>query len=338
MNAIAVPEVPAHVSVLLDEVVAALDPKAGETFVDGTLGGGGYARALMNAADCIVYGVDRDPKAIAAANVWGAPFDDRLALIERPFSSIEETLAGVPINGFTLDLGVSAMQLDEPDRGFSFRHDGPLSMRMDGGAPDATTLVNAASQSDLFAIIRTLGEEKAARRIAAAIVAAREAEPIERTDQLARIVESVAPRKPGDKIHPATRTFQGLRIFVNDELGELARALGVAERLLQPGGRLAVVTFHSLEDRIVKRFLTERSGAAAAPSRHAPPVEAAAPTFTRARARAIAPHADELASNPRARSAKLRVATRTAAPARFFDPASLTPTLPDSPFIKSWRF
>jgi len=302
-----------HIPVLLSEVVSALAPRPGETIVDGTFGAGGYTSALLETGASVV-AIDRDPDAIAAGRALEAGAAGRLRLAEGPFSRLDE-LAGVPVDGVVLDIGVSSMQLDEAGRGFSFRHDGPLDMRMAQAGASAADVVNRADASDLARIFGLLGEERHAGRIARMIEKRRAERPFLRTRDLADAIERLVGRKPGDRIHPATRVFQGLRIFVNDELGELARALLAAERALKPGGRLAVVTFHSLEDRIVKRFLAERSGRAGGGSRHLPEARGPAATFERPAA-AVAPSEAETAANPRARSARLRAAVRTAAPAR----------------------
>lgn len=329
-----------HVSVMQEEAVAAVEPRDRGRYADATFGGGGYARAMLGAANCAVYGFDRDPTAIERAKPWASAYGPRLTLINRPFDEMEEGLAecGVDaIDGAVFDLGVSSMQLDEAARGFSFRHDGPLSMRMDCGKPDAADVVNRGEAGDLAAIFKAYGEERHAGRIARAIVKAREEAPIETTGRLAEIVARAAPAKPQDKIHPATRVFQALRIFVNDELGQLARALVAAEKVLRPAGRLVVVTFHSLEDRIVKHFLADRTGAGAAPSRHAPPAAAKTATFRLLFAKAQAPGEAEVGANPRSRSAKLRAAIRLDAPARG-DMAAFAPQpLVLSNALKDWR-
>lgn len=303
----------AHAPVMEAEAIAALAPVDHGVYADATFGGGAYSRAILAAANCTVYGFDRDPRAIERARAWAGAYGARLVLINRPFAEIEESLAdfGVDgVDGAVFDLGVSSMQIDEADRGFSFSREGPLSLRMDGGAPNAADIVAAASESDLATIFKAYGEEKYARRIARAIVKERASAPIDTTLKLARIVEQAAPRRPHERIHPATRVFQALRIFVNDELGQLARALLAVERLLRPAGRLVVVTFHSLEDRIVKRFLAERAGGAPAPSRHAPSKEPPPPSFRLLFAKPQTPSEEEIAENPRARSAKLRAAVR----------------------------
>lgn len=327
-----------HAPVMLEEAVAALAPINHGLYVDGTFGGGGYSRAILAAANCAVYAFDRDPTAIERARDWARAYGGRLALVNRPFADMEDALAELKvdaINGAVFDLGVSSMQLDEAERGFSFMRDGRLSMRMDGGKPDAADVVNSAEARDLAAIFRIYGEEKAAGRIARAIVEERKAAPIATTGRLAEIVSRVSPRRE-DRIHPATRVFQALRIFVNDELGQLARALVAAERLLKPAGRLVVVTFHSLEDRIVKRFFTERSGAAAKPSRHAPSAAPTAATFKLLNEKPQSPGAAEIDANPRARSAKLRAALRTDAPSIDSDYRKYLPTLTLSKSLAAW--
>jgi 16S rRNA (cytosine1402-N4)-methyltransferase len=307
-----------HLPVLVDEVVLALDPKPGSVIVDGTFGLGGYARALLGASPCRVVGIDRDPGAIARGRILEAEFPGRLCLLEGCFGEMETLLraSGIEsVDAVALDLGVSSPQLDDPLRGFSFRRDGPLDMRMGGAGPTAAILVNSLGEAELADIIWRFGEERLSRRVAKAIVAARREAPIERTLTLAQIVRAVVPGSR-DGIDPATRTFQALRIAVNDELGELERGLGAAERLLEEGGRLAVVSFHSLEDRAVKLFLRERAGAAPTGSRHLPdPTPRGTPSFRLVGRKPIAAGAEEIARNPRARSAKLRVAERTAAPA-----------------------
>jgi 16S rRNA (cytosine1402-N4)-methyltransferase len=304
------PEVP-HVPVLIGPLLAAVAPVSG-LWIDGTLGAGGYAHGLLAAGAERVIGIDRDPEALAVAAATCRAYGDRLIAVEGRFSELERIAAGQgPVAGVVLDLGVSSMQLDRPERGFSFRADGPLDMRMGRGGPTAADLVNGASEAELADILHHYGEERAARRIARAIVAAR---PVTGTRMLAEVVARVLPRPRPGQAHPATRTFQALRIAVNDELGELVRGLFAAERVLALGGRLAVVSFHSLEDRVVKRFLAERAGAAGSGSRHAPEVARPPPSF-RLLGRDIAPSPAEVAANPRARSARLRVAERTAAPA-----------------------
>jgi 16S rRNA (cytosine1402-N4)-methyltransferase len=304
----------AHIPVLRDAVIAALAPKSGGRYVDGTFGAGGYARALLEAADCLVFGIDRDPQALAGGLHLAARFPGRLHLIEGQFGAMDALLAARDIrsvDGVALDLGVSSMQLDQAERGFSFRHDGPLDMRMGRHGKSAADLVNELPEAELALLIRNLGEERFARRIAAAIVRSR---PLSRTAELAEIVRKAAPARP-DAIDPATRTFQSLRMAVNDELGELARGLLAAERLLAPGGRLAVVTFHSLEDRPVKSFLQRRAGKTPGGSRHLPVRDPGpAPSFRLLNAKPILPDPVEIRGNARARSAKLRAAERTDAP------------------------
>jgi 16S rRNA (cytosine1402-N4)-methyltransferase len=301
----------AHVPVLLREVVDALSVRDDAIYVDGTFGAGGYTRAILDAARCKVIAIDRDPDAIANGKTLADASAGRLELLRGRFGDMADLLDGRAVEGITLDLGVSSMQLDQAQRGFSFRFDGPLDMRMGQDGPSAADLVNTMDEGELANLIYQLGEERHSRRVARAIVAAR---PFARTLQLAQTVRGAVP-KSGDGIDPATRTFQALRIAVNDELGELDRALVAAERVLAPGGRLAIVTFHSLEDRRVKNFLAARSGRAPSPSRHLPATaEARSPTFRLVSSKAIAPGAEETRANPRARSAKLRAAERTEAP------------------------
>lgn len=307
----------AHAGVMIREAVAALAPKQGGIYVDATTGGGGYTRAILAAADCTVYGFDRDPTAIDRARGWAAEFGDRMHLINRPFSEMQEAMIekGVDaVDGVVFDLGVSSMQLDEAERGFSFRREGPLSMRMDGGKPDAGDVVAEAGVKDLAAIFKVYGEEKKAGQIARAIVAARETAPVTTTTQLAAIIEKAAPVYGKTRIHPATRVFQALRIFVNNELGQLIAGLRAAENLLRPAGRLVVVTFHSLEDRIVKRFFASRSAEQPKGSRHAPPSAKPIVSFALIGNKALIPDEDEVARNPRARSAKLRAGARLEGP------------------------
>ncbi len=303
-----------HVPVLVDEVVAALAVQDGDIAVDGTFGAGGYTRALLEAGASRVIGFDRDPDAIAAGQSLVS--DHRLTLVEERFSQMDRVLAerGVgSVDAIALDIGISSMQIDQAERGFSFQADGPLDMRMEKSGLTAAEYLNAAEEAEIARVLRDYGEEPRARAIARAIVAAR---PVERTAELAAIVRRAAGFRPGQKADPATRTFQAIRIHLNAELDELEFGLEAAERALKPGGRLAVVTFHSLEDRIVKRFLRERSGANPGGSRHRPVItEPDAPTFARV-AKPVSPSEAELARNPRARSARLRSATRTAAPAR----------------------
>lgn len=306
-----------HVSVLLDEVVGALSAGPGDTVVDGTFGAGGYTRAIL-ATGASVVAFDRDPSVARFAAPIAAEFsatDGRFRLIQDRFSQITTYLEDASVDGVTLDLGVSSMQLDEAERGFSFMRDGPLDMRMGDDGPTAADLVNTLDQVELARILYVYGEEHASRRIASFIVKRRAERPFTRTLDLAHVIERALGGRKGAKVHPATRSFQGLRIAVNEELAELEAGLVAAERVLKPGGRLAVVTFHSLEDRIVKNFLAERAGRTPGGSRHAPPVEAGAPSsFQLISSKAIAPGEAELAVNPRARSSKLRAAVRTQAP------------------------
>ena len=316
-----------HIPVLLSEVLEALNPGDGETFIDATFGAGGYTRALLEAARCNVIAIDRDPSAIAGGAELAAEFPGRLRLVEGRFGELDALAAeaGAPqVDGVVLDIGVSSMQLDEAERGFSFQSDGPLDMRMSAAGPSAADVVNTEEEETLAAILRELGEERHARGIARAIVKARGEAPITRTRQLADIAARFG-RGAKEKQHPATRTFQALRIYVNDELGELARGLAAAERILKPGGRLAVVTFHSLEDRIVKRFLVSRSGKEARQSRHLPDIGDAGPppSFRIVNPRPLTPSKGEIVTNPRARSARLRAAVRTEAAARPLNSAEL---------------
>jgi 16S rRNA (cytosine1402-N4)-methyltransferase len=300
-----------HVSVLLDEVLAALEPRAGKLIVDGTFGAGGYSRAFLSAgADVAAF--DRDPSARRFAEGLDPA---RFRLFEARFSEMDALLGAGAADGVALDLGVSSMQLDEAERGFSFMRDGPLDMRMGRDGPTAADIVNTAEPAELARIFWIYGEERQSRRVAAAIVRRRAETPFARTVDLAEVIERALGGRRGAKVHPATRSFQGLRIAVNEELAELEAGLAAAERVLKPEGRLAVVTFHSLEDRIVKGFLTERAGRTPGGSRHAPPAEAGAPpSFQLLFNGARAPSDAETAANPRARSAKLRAAVRTAAP------------------------
>ncbi|MBM3538845.1 MAG: 16S rRNA (cytosine(1402)-N(4))-methyltransferase RsmH [Alphaproteobacteria bacterium] len=310
-----------HIPVMLDEVLHALQPRDGALYVDGTFGAGGYTCALLNAAACKVYALDRDPQAIARGRDLVRRFAGRLELIEGRFGDMERLLTArgiAGVDGIVFDLGLSSPQIDEPARGFSFRADGPLDMRMGSaseGSASAADLVNRLPEAELAEVIFRYGEERQARRIARAIVAARAEAPIARTLELAAIVRRVVRKSP-DGIDPATRTFQALRITVNDELGELQRGLAAAERLLNPGGWLAVVSFHSLEDREVKTFLRGRAGEADRGSRHRPDTAARrTPSFRLAARKPLKPGDAEIRRNPRARSARLRAAQRTDAPA-----------------------
>ena len=311
------PRIAPHVPVLVNEVIGALAIAGGETVVDGTFGAGGYARAMLSVGAGRVIGFDRDPDAIEAGRSL-VP-DPRLELIQENFSQMDRALADCGIglvDAIALDIGVSSMQIDQAERGFSFMQDGPLDMRMGGEGPSAADLVNTLEQEELARIIFVYGEERESRRVARAIVRRREEQPFTRTLELAEFVEKALGGRRGAKIHPATRTFQGLRIAVNEELAELEAGLVAAERVLKAGGRLCVVTFHSLEDRIVKSFLGERAGRTPAGSRHAPPLaKGAEPSFRLLFNGAQAPSEEEAKVNPRARSAKLRAAVRTEAPA-----------------------
>jgi 16S rRNA (cytosine1402-N4)-methyltransferase len=299
---------------MLREMLAALEVQPGGDYLDGTFGAGGYARAILRAGAARVFAIDRDPIALARARELAVACP-RLTVLEGRFGDMADLLAphGVRrLDGIVLDLGVSSVQLDDPGRGFSFAADGPLDMRMSGRGQTAAEVVNRADARTLSWILKEYGEEPAAGRIARAIVARRAERPIARTRELAELVAGVVGGR-GGRTDPATRTFQALRIYVNDELGELARALAAAEALLAPGGRLVVVAFHSLEDRIVKRFLVERSDASPHPSRHRPPAPAAGSRWRLPARRALRPQPAEIAANPRARSARLRWAERAPA-------------------------
>ncbi|MDO8605329.1 MAG: 16S rRNA (cytosine(1402)-N(4))-methyltransferase RsmH [Phaeospirillum sp.] len=305
-----------HIPVLLAEVLEALAPRAGGVYVDGTFGAGGYTTAMLDAADCSVVAIDRDPSAVARGRALEAARPGRFTMIEGRFGEMDALLLahGIErVDGIALDIGVSSMQIDEAARGFSFSKDGPLDMRMEQAGASAADMVNRTEEEALADIIYRYGEERLSRRIAKAIVMARKDKPFERTYELASVVRRVVP-KHADGIDPATRTFQALRIAVNDELGELERGLIAAEQMLAPAGRLAVVTFHSLEDRVVKGFLKSRSGEEAQPSRHLPAaISGPAPSFSQLHRRAVKAGEDETRRNPRSRSAKLRAAIRTEA-------------------------
>ncbi|MBC2837280.1 16S rRNA (cytosine(1402)-N(4))-methyltransferase RsmH [Paragemmobacter straminiformis] len=314
-----------HVPVLLRPLLAAVAPVSG-VWLDGTFGAGGYARGLLQAGAAQVIGVDRDPLALQMAESWAGAYGDRLRLVAGEFARLDD-YAGGPLDGVVLDLGVSSMQLDQAERGFSFQKDGPLDMRMSQSGESAADLVNDAPEELLADILYHYGEERASRRIARAIGAARALEPITTTLRLAEIVAKCLPRpKPGQS-HPATRSFQAIRIAVNTEFDQLAEGLAAAERALRPGGMLAVVTFHSLEDRIVKRYLQIASGTEANSNRYAPARADSVARFELVTKKAVGPDEEELAENPRARSAKLRVARRTAVAAQAIDGAALG--LPD---------
>lgn len=305
-----------HIPVLLDEVIAALDPREGDVIVDATFGAGGYTRALLDRG-ATVHAFDRDPDAIASGRTWRETGETppRLILHPRRFSEMVAALAEVGIgrvDGVVMDIGVSSMQLDQAGRGFAFSSDGPLDMRMSQQGMSAADFVNSAEESAIADVLYDYGEERQSRRVARAIVAAR---PLATTGDLARVVRKALGHRPGDQKDPATRSFQAIRIHVNAELDELHAGLDAAEHLLGEGGKLAVVTFHSLEDRIVKRFLREASARSSGGSRHLPLQETAPPVFTQV-SRAIRPSSEEIARNPRARSSTLRFATRTDAPPR----------------------
>jgi 16S rRNA (cytosine1402-N4)-methyltransferase len=328
------PQPPRHIPVLGREAVEMLNPRDGGIYVDATFGAGGYSRVILDFAGTRVIGIDRDRSAISAGFDLVDRSGGRLTLVEDRFSNLAEVCAAqgiqegfASVDGIVMDVGVSSMQVDQADRGFSFRLDGPLDMRMGHDGPTAADVIARASEADLANIIYIFGEERHSRKVARAIVAARQQAPITTTRALADIVSRVVRSKPGE-IHPATRTFQGLRIFVNEELDELHLALAAAERVLKPGGRLVVVSFHSLEDRIVKNFLTERARAGGG-SRHLPEVTQAAPSFGLLTKRPVTPGAEEISANPRARSAKLRAAERTAAPAHAAAALPAWPVLAD---------
>ncbi|MDQ0315307.1 16S rRNA (cytosine(1402)-N(4))-methyltransferase RsmH [Amorphus orientalis] len=325
-----------HLPVMRDEVVARLAPGAGDVVIDGTFGAGGYSRAFLEAGATVI-AIDRDPDAVRRAEAMAGDWNGRLIVKSGRFSELDALSAEAghqAVDGVVLDVGVSSIQLDTAERGFSFRGSGPLDMRMGRDGPSAADLVNTAPEQALSQIISRLGEERRARAVARAIVAERERSPIETTDRLADLVARVVPAAR-DQIHPATRTFQALRIYVNRELDELAEALGAAEQALKEAGRLVVVAFHSLEDRIVKRFLSERSRVRPGGSRHMPETEIADATFTLLTRKPDLPGDAECRINPRARSARLRAAVRTAAPARPIDPHALG--VPRVPELAGWE-
>jgi 16S rRNA (cytosine1402-N4)-methyltransferase len=302
-----------HIPVLLRPLLVACAPVSGR-WLDGTFGAGGYTRGLIDDGADVVYGVDRDPLAFDMAAPWVGEYGDKIKLVEGTFSALD-TYAD-DLDGVVLDLGVSSMQLDLAERGFSFMRDGPLDMRMSQSGPSAADIVNNADETALANILYDFGEERASRRIARAIVKAR---PLNTTLELAAVIESCLPRPKPNQSHPATRSFQAIRIAVNDEYGELAEGLMAAERALKPGGLLAVVSFHSVEDRMVKRFMQERAGKTGRGSRYAPETEAIEAAFEIVTRKAVGPDDDELQENPRSRSAKLRVARRTDAPSGEID-------------------
>jgi len=322
------PAPPRHVPVLGGEAVEMLEPRDGGIYVDATFGAGGYSRAVLDVAGTRVVGIDRDRSAIVGGFDLVDRSGGRLTLVEDRFSNLAEICAAqgfAAVDGVVMDVGVSSMQLDEAERGFSFRLGGPLDMRMGRDGPTAADVIASASETDLANIIYIFGEERHSRAVARAIVAARKEAPVTTTRALAAIVAKVVRSKPGE-IHPATRTFQALRIFVNEELDELHLALTAAESVLKPGGRLVVVSFHSLEDRIVKNFFAER-GKAGGGSRHLPEITQAAPSFVILTKRPVKPDDAEISANPRARSAKLRAAERTQAPAHAAASLPAWPTL-----------
>ncbi|ETD79970.1 16S rRNA (cytosine(1402)-N(4))-methyltransferase RsmH [Rhodobacter capsulatus] len=318
------PDTP-HIPVLLRPLLQAVAPVLG-TWLDGTFGAGGYARGLLAAGAARVIGIDRDPLAFEMAAPWRGEFGERLVLVENTFSNLDAVAAEIApegLDGVVLDLGVSSMQLDQAERGFSFLRDGPLDMRMSQSGPSAADLVNTAEEGALADILYHYGEERASRRIARAIIETRKSAPYESTKQLVATIERCLPRpKPGQS-HPATRSFQALRIAVNDEFGQLIAGLEAAERALKPGGKLAVVTFHSLEDRVVKRFFQARAGRAPGGSRYAPEAAPEAAAFDLVTRKGVGPDEIELAQNPRARSAILRIGARTDSPAGRADRTSL---------------
>ncbi|MCP1199710.1 16S rRNA (cytosine(1402)-N(4))-methyltransferase RsmH [Notoacmeibacter sp. MSK16QG-6] len=312
-DALSFPGGPArHIPVLLLEVIEKLAPQTGETMLDGTFGAGGYSRAILECGAHLI-AMDRDPDVADTAEAISREFGKRFRFVAGNFGDLDDYVSE-PLDGIVLDIGVSSMQLDQAERGFSFQSDGPLDMRMAQSGLSAADVVNSADVKDLTRIFGLLGEEKQASRVARMIGQRREEQPFTRTGDLAKAIADLMPRRAHERIHPATRSFQGLRIFVNDELGELVSALEAAERILKPGGRLVVVTFHSLEDRIVKRFMQTRSEAPAV-SRHMPVTDGPMPTFEKIGG-AISASDTESAANPRARSARLRAARRTHAPAR----------------------
>ena len=308
-----------HVPVLLSPILERISPVSG-VWLDGTFGAGGYARAILDAGAERLIGVDRDPEALERAAVWSDEYGDRLQLVSGRFGDLDKIAGAGTLDGVVLDIGVSSMQIDQAERGFSFMKDGPLDMRMEQSGPSAADIVNKAPESMLADILFQFGEERASRKIAKAIVMDRKTKPFETTRQLASMLERIMPRpKPGQP-HAATRSFQALRIVVNDELGELARGLAAAEIALKEDGLLVVVTFHSLEDRMVKRFMQMRSGSGPKGSRFTPVEDSEEPSFAKVTRKAVVGDPEELAANPRARSAKLRIARRTGAVAGVVDP------------------
>ena len=322
-----------HIPVLMNEVLRALKPEDGETYLDGTFGAGGYTKAILGAAKCNVIGLDRDPNVQPHVEAIAAEFGERFSFVQTEFSDMEAAVGGTQIDGVVLDIGVSSMQLDQGERGFSFMREGPLDMRMSGQGVSAADAVNYLEHNELIGIFKVYGEERRARRCADFIVRAREQGAVTTTIALADIISSALGRQ--GKNHPATRVFQALRIYVNDELGELYRALLAAEKILRPGGRLVVVTFHSLEDRIVKSFFRARCGEVSGGSRHLPPqaVNENSPSFKLIKRSGIAPSKQEQKDNKRARSSRLRYGIRTTAPL-WPEPENLLPDVPSLETLK----
>jgi len=311
-----------HIPVLLTPILQAVEPISGR-WLDGTFGAGGYTRAMLDAGAEAVYAIDRDPEVFERAQAWAGEYGDRLKLIQGTFGNLDtlaQAAGGTPLDGVVLDIGVSSMQIDQADRGFSFMQDGPLDMRMGQSGMTAADIVNTADESVLADLIYLYGEDRKSRRIAGNIVRARATSKFESTFQLVKVIEASLPRAKPGQAHPATRTFQALRIAVNDELGQLVDGLRAAENALGEGGLLAVVTFHSLEDRIVKRFIQARSGNNPKGNRYAPEQAEETATFERVGRKAIGPTDEEVEFNPRARSAKLRLARRLGTEAGEFSP------------------
>lgn len=302
-----------HIPVLLNEVVESIAPKDGGVYVDGTFGAGGYTRAVLDAADCTVYAIDRDPDAIREGQKLVDAYKGRLHLLHGTFGEMAELVRGEGVDfvdGVMLDIGVSSMQIDRAERGFSFQKDGALDMRMSQNGLSAADVLNTFGEREIADIIYKYGEERFSRRIAAAVVEQRKTAPFKTTLEFADLIRRTVPHKRED-IDPATRSFQALRIYVNDELGQLESGLSAAHNLLKAGGRMAIVSFHSLEDRIVKTFMQEKSGKTANPSRYMPVVEKQAATLKTITKKPILPTESETKFNPRARSARLRVAEKT---------------------------
>lgn len=308
---------PEHNPVLVVEVVEALSPKADAVYLDATFGRGGYSRAILDAAPCRVIAIDRDPDAITAGQDMRHEYDGRLTLLEGRFSQIGTLLNEINmplVDGVVFDFGVSSPQIDDAERGFSFRFDGPLDMRMEKSGTNASDFINTATEKDIADVLWQFGEERASRRIARAIIRARDEAEITTTYQLAKVIRAVMPRPKPGQIDPATRSFQAIRIHINNELDEIRTALPAAMACLKPGGRLAVVAFHSLEDRLVKTFIMNEAGKAPRPSRHVPDMPEHAPRLNMITRKPVTPSEDEMNLNPRSRSSRLRVAERTDAP------------------------